>query len=137
MYYRNAKAAIVVFDITVRDTFERAQEIVQKLLVDFQGANLVIAFIANKCDLDPVRTVTSKEGQQYANDNGLIYMETSAKTGHNINELFTELALRVHQYYGTSMNNGNNGNNGGPSITTLMQQQQQQQPNNGQQGPCC
>ncbi len=89
MYYRGAAAAIVVFDITKKDTFNGAKSWVKEL--QRRGdQNVVIALAGNKCDLDK-RKVETEEAQQYALDNDIIYMETSAKTALNVRNLFVEI----------------------------------------------
>ncbi|XP_004302911.1 PREDICTED: ras-related protein RHN1-like [Fragaria vesca subsp. vesca] len=94
MYYRGAAAAVVVYDISSTDTFTRAKKWVQEL--QRQGnLNLVMALVANKSDLEAKREVDNEEGEQFAQDNGMFYMETSAKTSQNINELFHEIAKRL------------------------------------------
>ncbi|KAM5579006.1 hypothetical protein ABKV19_009009 [Rosa sericea] len=94
MYYRGAAAAVVVYDISSTDTFTRAKKWVQEL--QRQGnLNLVMALVANKSDLEATREVDNEEGEQFAQDNGMFYMETSAKTSQNINELFHEIAKRL------------------------------------------
>nr|XP_033514115.1 ras-related protein Rab5-like isoform X3 [Nicotiana tomentosiformis] len=91
MYYRGAAAAVVVYDITSKDSFERAKKWVQQL--QRQGnPNLVTVLVANKADLDSERMVDNEEGNQYAKENGLLFFETSAKTAQNINELFHVIA---------------------------------------------
>lgn len=57
MYYRGAAAAIVVYDITSLDTFDRAKLIVQKLKVDFQEGNIALALVGNKNDMANMRKV--------------------------------------------------------------------------------
>merc|ERR1711898_49400 len=75
MYYRGAAAAIVVFDITNRDTFQRAKQWVKEL--QRQGnPNIVIALAGNKSDLNAKRKVEPEEAESYANDNGIFFMET-------------------------------------------------------------
>eukprot|EP00246_Nothoceros_aenigmaticus_P007487 TRINITY_DN21325_c0_g1_i1.p1 TRINITY_DN21325_c0_g1~~TRINITY_DN21325_c0_g1_i1.p1 ORF type:complete len:200 (-),score=41.52 TRINITY_DN21325_c0_g1_i1:521-1120(-) len=94
MYYRGAAAAIIVYDITNADSFARAKKWVQEL--QRQGnPNLVMALAANKADLVSKRKVEAEEGQTYADENGLFFMETSAKTAQNVNELFYEIARKL------------------------------------------
>jgi hypothetical protein len=53
--------------------------------------NVVIALAGNKADMDNKRKVNTEEAQQYAQDNQIIFMETSAKTAFNVKALFTEI----------------------------------------------
>uniref|UniRef100_A0A2P2JQI8 Ras-related protein RHN1 n=1 Tax=Rhizophora mucronata TaxID=61149 RepID=A0A2P2JQI8_RHIMU len=59
MYYRGAAAAIVVYDITSMDTFTRAKKWVQELQRQ-ANPKLVMALVANKCDLDAKREVQNE-----------------------------------------------------------------------------
>ncbi|XP_062089390.1 ras-related protein RHN1-like isoform X2 [Humulus lupulus] len=94
MYYRGAAAAVVVYDISSQDTFVRAKKWVEEL--QRQGnINMVMALVANKFDLESSREVDKEEGEEFAQENGMFYMETSAKTAENINELFFEIAKRL------------------------------------------
>ncbi|GAA53757.1 Ras-related protein Rab-5B, partial [Clonorchis sinensis] len=88
MYYRGAQAAIIVYDITNPSSFERAKSWVNELN-ERSNAVKVIALAGNKLDLDFKRAVSTEEAQAYATQNGLIFMETSAKACTNITELFT------------------------------------------------
>ncbi|KAI8544423.1 hypothetical protein RHMOL_Rhmol08G0295600 [Rhododendron molle] len=90
MYYRGAAAAVVVYDMSSMDTFVRAKKWVQELKK--QGnPNLILALVANKSDLETEREVDSEEGQQLSQENGMFFIETSAKASVNINELFYEI----------------------------------------------
>lgn len=56
--------------------------------------NIVIALAGNKADLANKRCVEYEEAQAYAEENGLLFMETSAKTGTNVNEIFLAIGIR-------------------------------------------
>jgi len=94
MYYRGAQAAIVVFDITSSESFEKAKSWVSEL--QRQGSpNIVIALAGNKCDLANKRAVQTTTAQSYADENGCLFMETSAKTNANVTELFVAIAKKL------------------------------------------
>lgn len=84
---RGAQAAIVVYDITNQDTFGRAKVWVKELQRQ-ASPNIVIALAGNKADLAAKRAVEFEEAKGYAEENGLLFMETSAKTAMNVNDIF-------------------------------------------------
>lgn len=55
--------------------------------------NIVIALAGNKGDLSNLRLVEFEEAKHYAEENGLLFMETSAKTGMNVNEIFLAIGI--------------------------------------------
>jgi small GTP-binding protein len=94
MYYRGAAAAIVVYDITKRDSYNGARSWVKEL--QKRGdSNLVIAIAGNKCDMESKRKVETEEAFSYANEQGLIFVETSAKENKNVRELFLQIATKL------------------------------------------
>ncbi|CAE1282107.1 Ras-related protein Rab-6D,Ras-related protein RABA1i,Ras-related protein Rab-4B,Ras-related protein Rab-26,Ras-related protein YPT3,Ras-related protein Rab-1,Ras-related protein RABA4c,Ras-related protein RABA1f,Ras-related protein RABA1e,Ras-related protein RabJ,Ras-related protein RIC2,Ras-related protein RABA1d,GTP-binding protein YPT31/YPT8,Ras-related protein Rab-31,GTP-binding protein yptV4,Ras-related protein RABA4b,GTP-binding protein ypt5,GTP-binding protein ypt3,Ras-related protein Rab6,Ras-rela len=94
MYYRGAQAAIVVYDITNQDTFSRAKSWVKELQRQ-ASPNIVIALAGNKADLANKRMVEHEEAHAYAEENSLLFMETSAKTAMNVNEIFLAIAKKL------------------------------------------
>ena len=87
MYYKGAKAALVCYDITSYETFTKAKEWINELH-EQASADIVIAMVGNKCDLNDQRKVKAEEVQDYCDSNGLENFEVSAKTGENINNVF-------------------------------------------------
>jgi small GTP-binding protein len=94
MYYRGAQAAIVVYDITNKETFHKAQTWIKELQRQ-ASPNIVIALAGNKLDLANKRAVTYDEAKQYADECGLLFMETSAKTAANVMDIFTSIAKKL------------------------------------------
>jgi len=94
MYYRGAAAAIVVYDITNSDSFKGAKYWVKEL--QRRGdANVVIGLAGNKSDLESRRKVDNDEVQQYAEENGIFHMLTSARTASNVRQLFVTTAHKL------------------------------------------
>lgn len=116
MYYRGAQAAIVVYDITNPDTFSRAKVWVKEL--QRQAApNIVIALAGNKADLAAKRQVEMADAQTYADENGLIFLETSAKTAVNVNDIFMAIARKLPKNVETTGNAVRDRAANGQSIT--------------------
>nr|XP_046259730.1 ras-related protein Rab-5B-like isoform X2 [Scatophagus argus] len=97
LYYRGAHAAIVIYDISKRETFVRAQVWLQELEKHYIPGTTVIWLVGNKGDLAQDRQVSVQEGQSLANDKGLSFTETSALSGDQVRELLLDIAHRVHE----------------------------------------
>ena len=94
MYYRGAACAVVVYDITNPDSFAGAKSWVKEL--QRRGdANVVIALAGNKADLESRRKVEFEEANAYAEENGILHLETSAKNANNVKALFVEIAKKL------------------------------------------
>jgi Ras-related protein Rab-5C len=113
MYYRNAQAALVVYDLTKPTSLIKAKHWVAELQRQ-ASPGIVIALVGNKLDLASsstetsdseegagaggeggARKVTTEEAQSYADEESLLFFETSAKTGHNVTEVFTAIANAI------------------------------------------
>ncbi|XP_078458142.1 ras-related protein Rab-5C-like isoform X2 [Lampetra planeri] len=87
MYYRGAQAAIIVYDIT--------DEVWVTELKKQVNTAVVIALTGNKTDLHLQRRVPCEDAKTYAKENRLMFFETSAKTGNNVEEVFLTLAKKL------------------------------------------
>ena len=90
MYYRGASGGVLVFDVTRRRTFIVLQEWLDELHKAINKERPLI-LVANKTDL-PDRVVTPAEGREFADKQRMPYVESSAKTGQGILDIFEELA---------------------------------------------
>ncbi|CCE66253.1 hypothetical protein TPHA_0P00950 [Tetrapisispora phaffii CBS 4417] len=99
MYYRNAQAALIVYDVTKPQSFIKARHWVKELHEQASG-DIVIALAGNKVDLieengENERKVATEEGQKLADEENLLFFETSAKTGYNVNEIFLAVGDKI------------------------------------------
>eukprot|EP01113_Clastostelium_recurvatum_P010613 TRINITY_DN1529_c0_g1_i3.p1 TRINITY_DN1529_c0_g1~~TRINITY_DN1529_c0_g1_i3.p1 ORF type:complete len:206 (+),score=32.65 TRINITY_DN1529_c0_g1_i3:130-747(+) len=93
MYYRNSRVAIVVYDVTSIESFEKAKEWVEEFKSAEQNTERVIALVGNKADLP--KKFSSQVAQQYADTHGLLWLETSAKDATNVDKLFDSIAPKL------------------------------------------
>eukprot|EP01099_Mayorella_cantabrigiensis_P007637 TRINITY_DN685_c0_g1_i1.p1 TRINITY_DN685_c0_g1~~TRINITY_DN685_c0_g1_i1.p1 ORF type:complete len:208 (-),score=44.27 TRINITY_DN685_c0_g1_i1:27-650(-) len=95
MYYRSAAIAILVYDITSRESFDSVKGWYRELNDRYSGG-IVVGIAGNKEDLPPeYRQVTAKEAQDYADSIDAIFFETSAKADTGIKEMFTAICRRL------------------------------------------
>ena len=118
MYYRNAQSALVVYDLTKPTSLTKAKHWVAELQRQ-ASPGIVIALVGNKLDLTSsreggklsapaddaagdaedgdgdARKISTKEARDYAEEEGLLFFETSAKTGANVQEVFTAIANAI------------------------------------------
>ena len=93
-YYKGAKGAFVVYDITRKQSFES----VDRWINDLRAAadkNLSIIIIGNKCDLEDQRQVNKEQGEEKAKNFEVAFMETSAFSGENLNQAFEKMMNEV------------------------------------------
>jgi small GTP-binding protein len=85
MYFRDAKAGVIVFDVSRRPSFEK----VQKWLAELRNAvpDVIVVVCGNKIDLEGERVVGEEEIKEFAKSVGCLSTETSAKTGEGVKEL--------------------------------------------------
>lgn len=96
-YYRKAVGALLIFDVRDRQSLLAIEKWLDQLLnVAEPGLHAVL--VGNKCDIaPPERVVTTAEAQQFATAHHMQYIETSAKTAHNVEEAFHTVIAAVHR----------------------------------------
>eukprot|EP00929_Paragymnodinium_shiwhaense_P118508 TRINITY_DN9041_c0_g1_i1.p1 TRINITY_DN9041_c0_g1~~TRINITY_DN9041_c0_g1_i1.p1 ORF type:complete len:269 (+),score=41.16 TRINITY_DN9041_c0_g1_i1:113-919(+) len=95
-YYRGAAGALLVYDITRRDSFEHVTQWLEEARSS-ADPELVITLVGNKNDRPSDRQVSYEEGHAFAVNNGLHFLETSAVTGYMVDEAFTVTAQMVYR----------------------------------------
>lgn len=94
LFYRDADAGIVVFDLTDKDSFDRATKWIDELKKE-RGDNIHIVIAGNKVDLLDKRVVSAADAQRLAASINAPYFETSAKTAENIESLFNSISDNI------------------------------------------
>lgn len=101
-YYHNSIGAMIIYDITNRDTFNNVNNWYNDLIRNTNKIKIIL--IGNKCDLKKERVVSTIEGETYAKTHEMLFIETSALTSHNIDTAFIKIFEDV---YHNVINNDN------------------------------
>lgn len=95
-YYRGAHGAIIVYDITRKETWEHIDKWYNELITH-AGDKIKIMLIGNKIDLNNLRKVSTVEGKFYAEKYKISFIETSALNSHNVNDSFNNLFKDIYR----------------------------------------
>lgn len=100
MYYRNANAALVVYDVTEPNSLPKAKLWVDELKEKVSDEKLIICLVGNKLDLasetDPSSLVDKSEAREFARENNLLFHQVSAKTGEHVIDVFQDIGQRLY-----------------------------------------
>ena len=95
IFYKDAGDAILVYDITRKESFDEIKEYWYNQIKECAPKNIVIGIAANKCDLYDNEQVSEDEARNFANEIGAVFKLTSASTNQGIEELFKGVGCRV------------------------------------------
>ena len=104
-YIRDSSVAVVVYDITSRASFLNTTKWIEDVRAE-RGNEVVIMLVGNKTDLGERRQVTVEEGKAHAAKENVMFIETSAKAGHNVKALFRKLATTLPGMENAALSNG-------------------------------
>ena len=94
MYYKGAKGAILVFDITSKTSFENIDKWLNELKKT-SDENIQLILIGNKCDLNDNRVISQDDAEVKCKDLNIPYMETSALNSFNVDKAFNYLIEQI------------------------------------------
>ena len=99
MYYRGAEVVLLVFDLSDKQSFEAGERWLQDVrasrLKDMRAPTCTLVLVGNKADLESERQVSTADAEAFAAEQGMMYIETSAKTAHNVKEIMQNVAERL------------------------------------------
>lgn len=95
-YYRGAVGAMLVYDITRRETFDNLKKWLHELR-EFGNCDMVIILVGNKSDLVESREIEVEDGQTFAQLENLCFVETSAKQNLNVEEAFLQMITKIYE----------------------------------------
>ncbi|CAF0813043.1 unnamed protein product [Didymodactylos carnosus] len=142
LYYRDSNGAILVFDITDEDSFERVKSWTKELR-RMLGNDCILCIVGNKIDLEKDRHVSMQLAEEYAKSVGAKLYHTSAKLDKGVEELFNDLAQRMLERSpgttvgGGTANNQNRSSTGTRGGITIAQSATGQNDNGRSSGSCC
>ena len=94
MFYKDANAAVMVYDVTRKDSFEELKNYWASQIKESSPENIILAIAANKSDLIEQEVVDEENARNFAKEIGAIFVSTSAKNSEGINSLFEEIAKK-------------------------------------------
>ena len=98
-YYKGSHGIILIYDVTSLKTFENVKSWVSQIHEEISD-KVVIYLVGNKIDMDDERKVKTEEGQKLAEELGVPFVETSAKSGENIDNIFSDITERIDKEFG-------------------------------------
>uniref|UniRef100_A0A8K9V4A4 START domain containing 14 n=1 Tax=Oncorhynchus mykiss TaxID=8022 RepID=A0A8K9V4A4_ONCMY len=93
-YIRDSAAAVVVYDIANLNSFQQTSKWIDDVRTE-RGSDVIIMLVGNKTDLADKRQVSVEAAERKARELNVMYIETSAKAGYNVKQLFRRVAAAL------------------------------------------
>ena len=111
-YYKGAKGAFIVYDITRKETFDDIDKW-RNELISSCNKEVTIMLVGNKCDMEEKRETTKEQGEEKAKSFGFSFIETSALSGENLEKGFEMLIKEIYLKYKVEQRGSDNSNDFG------------------------
>jgi len=136
-YYRGALGALIVYDITKRDSFENCEHWLRELRTH-ADPSIVAMLVGNKCDLRHQQAVDVEDAKDFAEDNNLAFIETSAKDATNVDLAFETILIEIYRIVRKNLDAGKyDPDRPAPSMIGVQPIMPAQRKPGGAQGGCC
>ena len=106
-YYSNSTCCILVYDLTEEDSFNSIIDWVEDVK-NYTSPKTILILVGNKYDLSEERKISKEQGEALASQYGMTYIEASAKTGYNIDEIFNIACQKIYENIDKKIYNFNN-----------------------------
>ncbi|XP_030637253.1 ras-related protein Rab-25b [Chanos chanos] len=130
-YYRGAVGALLVYDISKHLTYESAERWLKELY-DHADPHIVVMLVGNKTDLASVRAVPTEDAKDFAEKNGLLFMETSALESTNVEAAFNNVLEEIHKKVSSK-----EVTRGSINAVSLSNPKSQSEESQEEKKPCC
>lgn len=118
MFVLGAQGIIIVYDVTDRETFDNVRTWINEI-EKYSQSNVCKILVGNKCDMEDRRQVTFEEGQEFANQFSMPFLETSAKATQNVDMAFDTMTREIKERFASKP--GGAGRPGIPSAPAFGQ----------------
>ncbi|KAK7373364.1 hypothetical protein VNO80_06770 [Phaseolus coccineus] len=137
-YYRGAVGAMLVYDMTKRQSFDHMVRWLEELR-GHADQNIVIMLIGNKSDLASLRAVPMEDAEEFAQRENLFFMETSALESTNVETCFLTILTEIYRIHAKKSLTANDDDNGGSGLLkgSRIIVPNQEIDNGGKTGGCC
>eukprot|EP00977_Amphora_coffeiformis_P029813 scaffold42897_cov168-Amphora_coffeaeformis.AAC.1 len=118
-YIRDSSVAVVVYDVSNRASFLNTAKWIEDVRAE-RGSDVVLCLVGNKTDLgNDKRQVSTEEGEERAQKDGIMFMECSAKAGYNVKSLFRKIATALPNEKAHNDKAGINNSGGATGMVTV------------------